>query len=344
MQVASLPGRMDEARALRDKLEQAQAELQRTKRELEQIRERRAQEHGALQWEMAEVRRELATWRRRAELAEARERALLRGETPPPPPAAHGERPAVVHALVALVRAPSSMEGAMQWLAQRLELAPADVRLRLAGLAPWVVARLPQAEAEALCEQMRGQGLAAVSCEVLPRGGGNRLDVRRFSLEDWSLVLEDPRGERLEVSYPQIDLLMRGMRTHVSVTHSQPAGYGLNRHLLRELSRMVPRALEERRESQEPFLWLYGEGVRACFSNLTDFGGLKERLGPSRQGNMQLLAEELRRRAPRVWVDERLMKANRLSLPLVEQDRAEELLGELMWHSLRQGLLEPRAG
>jgi hypothetical protein len=54
--------------------------------------------------------------------------------------------------------------------------------------------------------------------------------------------------------------------------------------------------------------------------------------------NLQRLAGELHQRAPHAVVDGRFLAMTRFSLPLVEEDRSHELMAELLFQAVEEGL------
>ncbi|WP_224248576.1 hypothetical protein [Hyalangium gracile] len=327
---------MSETRALREKLEEIQVELRRTKEHLEKLRAHQAREREPLARELEAARREVAELRIRLQKAESA------GSLPPPatgialPEPGSGERSLeATTALVALARHPASEEAAMPVLSRLLKLAPVDVRFRLAPMSPKVVARLPIARAAELRAALRAEGFLAVSCPVGPRAAAGWVRVRQFGLEEQHLSVEGILGERLRVRYPELRLVMRGRRIstqeeteHVVESHHH-AGMGHHR---------VHRVVEVRQEQVENFVWVLGKGTRLAFTQSTHFNGLGDELASSVFENLQRLANALARRAPHVAKDERFLQMPRFTLPLVDQDRSQELLAELLFQAVEEGL------
>ncbi|HEX8697926.1 MAG TPA: hypothetical protein VF815_03730, partial [Myxococcaceae bacterium] len=217
---------MSETRALRDKLEEIQAELRRTKEHLEKLRAHQSRERESLGQELDVARREVAGLRTRLEKMEARENSprLVLAPVPRATPAVPDRSGSVPTSLLALVQKPARLEEDIPKLARLLKLSPVDVRFRLTPMEPAVLVRLPTSEARALCEVLRAEGFVAVSAEVPPRAAGGLMTVRQFSLGEQRLGLEGTRGERQEVSYAQLRLLIRGRRssTVVEVREESP--------------------------------------------------------------------------------------------------------------------------
>ena len=324
---------MSETRALRDRLEQTQAELRRAKDHLEKLRVHQARERDSLRQQLEEARAEVAGLRGRLqELESPRVEPLPAPCAVLPEPAMAGERPAT--ALIALVRIPDSLESALPKLAAVLKLAPVDVRFRLALMLPAVVARVPVSQAGEVRAALRAAGLPAVSHEVLPRWGNSWFNVRRFELEEQGLSLEGLPGQSLRVRYAELRLVVRGRQstTHVETKEEVEHEYSGRG------SRRVVKTVEEKHVRVESFLWVLGKGLRAAFTQSTQFMGLGGQLAPTVHENLQRLLGELRRRASHVVVDERLMQMPRFTLPLVEPGRSQELFAELLFQAVDEGL------
>ncbi|MDY7225807.1 hypothetical protein [Hyalangium rubrum] len=326
---------MSESRALRDRLEKAQAELRRTKEHLEKLRVHHARERESLGQELEEARRQVLELRGRLTLLETRERALRADEEGARlaasvlPERALSAGPGT--ALVALVQSPASLNEALPKLAELLKLSPVDVRFRLAPLLPTVLARLPLPEAQALRDALRAEGFMAVSSAVPHRLASGLMAVRRFTLDAEGVDLEGTRKERQRVLYPQLRLLIRGRRITTTVESEVEETYDADGDRVRKM-------VEVKHDHIEQFLWLYGDGVRAAFSLETRFSGLGSGRGLSGFESLQRVMEELRRGAPQVVVDERFMRMPRFRLPLVDEDRGQELLGELLHQAVQEGL------
>jgi hypothetical protein len=183
---------MSEPRALRDRLEQTQAELRRAKEHLEKLRAHQARALEPLRQQLEEARREVAGLRGRLQELEA-----VRAEPEPAlesmvsEPIMEARSPTT---LVALVRSPSPLEPALPQLTRVLNLAPVDVRFRLAQMLPAVVARLPSSQAEEMRAALRAEGFLAVSHRVSPRGEHGWMSVKRFKFEEQGLSLDTTAG------------------------------------------------------------------------------------------------------------------------------------------------------
>lgn len=325
---------MSETRALREKLEELQAELRRTKEHLEKLRALQAREREPLQQELDGAKREVAELRMRLQKAESpgthagTDVVLLEPMS--------GEAPAgATTALVALARSPSPLEPSLPALARVLKLSPVDVRFRLAPMLPAVLARLPLAQAAELRAALRAEGFLAVSCPVVPRAARSWVTVKQFELEEHSLLAEGLLGENVRVRYAELRLLVRGRRivTHVEAQHMVETP-----NYTRYRQHWVHQTTEAKREEVEAFLWALGKGTRLAFTQASHFNGLGGQLASTVFENLQRLTRALHQRATHAVVDDRFVQQPRFILPLVEQDRGQELLAELLFQAVEEGL------
>ena len=329
---------MSETRALREKLEEHQAELRRARGHLEKLRAFQAREREVLQRELEGARREVDELRARLEEQQSSESAP---EPPPdedlPEPESEAGPGDATTALVALARNPASVDSALPKLAKLLNLAVADVRIRMAPQPPSVLARLPLAQAAELRAALRAEGFLVTSYAIPPRGVG-RVMVKRFSLEEHGLSVEGTKGERLRVSYAALRLLMKGRRitTHFE---PQPAAEPMTFNPRPGVRYARPsRTVEDKREQVEIYLWVLGKGARLAFTQDTHYTGLGKQRAASVFENLQRLPQELQRRAPHVVVDERFFHMARFGLPLVEPERSQEMLAEVLFQAIEEGL------
>lgn len=328
---------MSNTRELRNRLEETQAELRRTRDHLEKLRAHQARERQALQQQLEQARREVSGLRGHLD-------ALERFEHTPPSPSDEGpevqpeagpvERSAT--ALIALARSPKTglTPSVISTLAELLRLTPADVRLRLAPALPAVLARLPLAQAQELRGALRAAGFLAVLHEVSPTVPRRWVKVKRFVLEEEGLRVETPNRESLQVRYAELRLLMRGRRTTTQVETKQEVDY-VDHH---EHSHRVVREVEEKRQTIENFLWVLGKGSRAIFNESTQFMGLGALRTFTVHENLQRLADEVHRRAPHAVRDERFVQQSRFVLPLVDPNRSQEVLAEVLLQVVEEGL------
>jgi hypothetical protein len=234
--------------------------------------------------------------------------------------------------VVALARPPPSLEKVLPALSKLLGLSPSATQARLELSRPAILARLPEPEAEKLREQLAAEGLSVVLgdySKLTHRG----VRIRRFTLDEQSLNVESPKGEALQVRYQELRLLWRGQRRSTTTEVEFIQGSRTDRY--REDYR--DQVVRTEREHLENLLWIYGGEARLLVTEETTFEGLGARVA-SRAAAVKLLVEELRKRAPRMVVDERFIKPMRLMLPLVELERSLEVIAGLTDEAVREGL------
>lgn len=325
---------MSETRELRARLEETQAELRRTRDHLEKLRAHQARERQLLQQELEQARHEVSGLRGRLEALEhfGNEPSPSSDEEQPEPVAV--DRSAT--ALVALARSPETglTPVAISTLARLLNVAPVDVRLRLASALPAVLARLPLAQAEELRVSLWEAGFLAVIHEVSPALPRKWVRVKRFALEEEGLRVENPNRESFPARYADLRLLMRGRRTTTHVETTQEVDYEVHPHRYHR----TPKEVEEKRQTVENFLWVMGKGFRAIFNESTQFMGLGALRTFTVHENLQRLMAELHQRAPHVARDERFVQQSRFVMPLVDPGRGQELLAEVMFQAVEEGL------
>jgi hypothetical protein len=74
------------------------------------------------------------------------------------------------------------------------------------------------------------------------------------------------------------------------------------------------------------------------FTQATHFNGLEDQRAPSVFENLLRVANELRRRAPHVVLDDRFLQLPHFVLPQVEEERSQELMAELLFQAIEEGL------
>jgi multidrug efflux pump subunit AcrA (membrane-fusion protein) len=325
---------MSDTRELREKLEQVQAELRQTKAELDKQRAQHAREQKSLHEDLEATRKEASKLLARIEKAEERERE--RAVVLPAELEDEEGTSSALDTLVALARVPEPVDQALPTLSRLLRLSPVDVRLRLTASQPSILARLPGLEAEALTEVLIAEGFAAVSAPVSQLVGA-LTPIRRFTLEEQRLVLEDAKRVSLEVPYSELRLLVRGRRKSVSIETKVEMEHNTRIATMDRFEMRRPREETVKHHRIENFLWVYGGTVRAAFTDATSFISLGAKQGLTKHEAMQNLMAELRQRAPHVLVDERLLGPS-LSLPTVGPERSQEVLAGLVDQSIQASL------
>ncbi|MBN1206129.1 MAG: hypothetical protein JXB05_14525 [Myxococcaceae bacterium] len=317
---------MSEARALADKLREVQEELRQTRAQLDKQRAQHVREQAALEKALEQTRKEATRLRARLDQAAGR-RWMPSG---PIEPAQAPLPDAVAQVIVALARPPLSVEEALPALSRLLRLSPADVRMRLALPRPSILARLPALEAEMLRDLLIAEGFSAVLGEV-PQMGRGLMQVRRFTLDERTLTVESAKGERQQARYAELRLLVRGRRKTTTVETQQEEYYDPVRR------RRVKEEVKLKEDHVELFLWVYGGGMTAAITEGTSMVGLGALRAATKFATLQILTEELRKRAPQAVFDDRFLRLH-LSLPLVGPERSQEVLAGLMYQAIQEGM------
>lgn len=319
---------MSDTRALTDKLKEVQEELRQTREQLDKQRAQHTREQVALRKSIEETRREAARLRERVEKVEARRREQERAISPL---AALMPEEGGADVIVALARLPASVDEALPVLSRLLRLSPVDMRLRLTQSQPSFMARLPAPEAEQLRDELTAEGFSVVlgGFSKLAEGG---VVVRRFTLEEQALSVENARGERHDLLYRELRLLVRGRKKSTTIERDVERVYDWR------LERQVVKESKIEHEHLHNFLWVYGGDTRAVITEDTSFAGLGALRGPSKAATLQIVMNELRKRAPQVVVDDRFLRGIRLSLPMVGPERSQDVLAGLTDEAIKEGM------
>lgn len=218
-----------------------------------------------------------------------------------------------VVAVTRWARPPAEEAGA---LAPLVGLAAYDLKLKLAGPLPLVLARTEDPEETArLLDSLRARGHGAVSCDLAEvPSAADLLAPRSYTLEADRLTLANPAwpaGRALPYRDLVALILVRSTEVEESTVTTSRKTFSPGRALatgglmMRKKTKVASRS---RTESHERVLYLVdraGERVRLCEGRL-QHQGLGQQIAPTRTQNFTLLIDELRRRAPGARVDDRL--------------------------------------
>lgn len=189
-------------------------------------------------------------------------------------------------------------------------------RLRAPGNGPLTVAILAEKErAEQLSEQLHSAGFKAL---VLTDGEIKATScawiVRRFRLGEHELYVGKERGGDLDISFQDIDLILRGMRiSHGTTTETvKDRSMDLGRAVLSGgmmITKTTKTIRDIKTEAREQFINLYaGDAPTIVFrENTLDYNSLGSALKPSRSDNFTYIVTELRRCCMGAKYDKRLM-------------------------------------
>ena len=226
--------------------------------------------------------------------------------------------------LVALARVPAEREAAARAVAGAAGLTLAEARMRLAPEPPALVARLEAEVADALVAALRKEGLAALALALPVPSDADRLPVRSFDLAAGGALFTSRAGDALEVPWPEILAVLRGLRaTRRDAERTEKtrklslAGMAATGGL--PLSRTTSQTVRSSEESVEQVVLVYARDGRAATlaEREVDFSCLGPGMQPSSTGNMVEIARRLRERAPAAFHDERLLRLGRRPLPFI---------------------------
>lgn len=211
--------------------------------------------------------------------------------------------------IVAVHYAPGAGETMLQGLAEALDKSLYETRARLSAPegGPVVVANFAEIEPAWACAgRLRANNIRPIL--LTPddiEKDAQRFLVRGFELGEQGLTGVSRRGESAEVSWQDVDLLLRGTRIEKKVDTEDTGVFQMTR--ARRKSRQV--TWEER----DDFFHLYSKGHPPLVfrANDLDYRSLGPALYPSAAENFGILLAELRQRLSHTRYDERL--ANRLS-------------------------------
>jgi hypothetical protein len=264
---------------------------------------------------------------------------------------------------VAIVRKPTEPEDASRTLASVLGVTLAEARMRMAPEPPALIARLEPDAAARLTDTLRQVGVAALSMDEHAPADRDRIVARSFALVDGSATFTTRGGASVEVGWRDIVAVLRGLRAarveeersakskSFSVATALATG-GL------KMTRTSTKTTRSSEESSEHVVLLYprkGQTVLLSERQL-DFACLGPGIQPSSTANIAELARRVRQHANGAFYDDRLLRLGRRPLPFLAEgvsrsstramtvtttdtSRSLDVLAELMWQALKEGLL-----
>jgi hypothetical protein len=239
---------------------------------------------------------------------------------------------------VALTAPPADSAAAVKILCELANQVPAEARMRLAGEAPLLLARLDDEAADALAARLRAAKVAAISVDADVPDDQSRLVARSFAFEPGHFELYPRAGEPLRLSYGEIELLVRGVRVHRGThTHTETKRkLALGKALLTQglsITKVEKKEITTKTESPEHFILVYaGESVGALYEEEVVFQSLGKEMQPGRLANMGVITDKLRRLAPQARYDERLVRLGRR--PLAFEGDPVDVVAEILRRSL----------
>jgi len=241
--------------------------------------------------------------------------------------------------LVATVRPPADPDRAVLALVESAGMTQAEARMRLAPEPPALLARVPAERASELVAALGRAGAVALAIDEAVPSDADRFQARSFVFQDAGPTFTARGGATLALGWAEVRLVLRGLRTDRTTTeHTETSrGFSMGRAVLTGglvLTKKTSSTVRGSQEDSEQLLLVHGDGgERILLAEKTlEFSGLGPLLQPVRTANIGVLAQELKRRAPGAFHDDRLVRLGRRSLPFV-------LGGE---HVLRSGSSEVR--
>ena len=275
--------------------------------------------------------------------------------------------------LVATVRQAADVDAAVSALVTVAGMTAAEARMRLAPEPPALLARLPADRAAALVEALGRAGVVALAIDEDVPSDADRFQVRSFAFEDAGAHFTARSGATLTLAWAEVRLVLRGLRTaRTTIEHTETSRtVSMGRAVLTGglvMTKKTSSTVHGSEEDCEQFVLVHGDGGERVIlgEETVEFSGLGPLLQPARAANIGVVAQELKRRAPRAFHDDRLVRLGRRGLPFVlggehtvragdsEVRRSEtrgsvDVLAEVLDRAVRAGLLgasgrPPRSG
>ena len=256
--------------------------------------------------------------------------------------------------LVSSLRPASDLDAAVAALVASAAMTRAEARMRLAPEPPALLARVPEEDALRVVAELERAGLPSLAVDEDVPSDSERFQVRSFAFEPGSGQFISRTGEALVVPWDEVLLVLRGARTSRTTTeHTEtqrklaPGRAVLTGGLM--FTRKTTTTVRDVHEDAEQFLLLHsGAGLRLMLAEQAlEFSGLGALLQPARTANLGVLQQELRRRTPRAFHDDRLLRLGRRALPFIlggNERRSDtrgsvDVLAEVLDQAVRTGLL-----
>jgi hypothetical protein len=236
----------------------------------------------------------------------------------------------------------------VQALAAPLGITPYEVRLRLVGGGPAVVACFAdQQQAGAMAVKLNQGGVATLIVDTeTTRSRAGHFIVRRFELKERYLQIEAGDGQSAQINYGDIDLLLPGTRIlgQTELKTVTERKFSLGKTLLSggiPMTKTVKHQEEVNSEERENVLYLYArERPPVVFSQSgMSYEGFGAAMKLSRELNFAYLKSELRRLCPGVVHDDRLLNRLgqvRLLGPTLNPETNLDLAFDILARALRR--------
>ena len=219
--------------------------------------------------------------------------------------------------VVAIHYAPGKGEALVPALAEATDKTLYEVRARLSSPegGPAVVANFGEIEpAWAFAGRLRANGVSPIL--LTPEdveSDAQRFLVRTFHLGEHGVTATSRRGETAELSYREIDLILRGVRIEerVELQTTEQRKFSAGRALMTGglvASKTTRKLQQVKTEERDDFLHLYSAGRPPLVfrASAVTYQSLGPALQPSIAANFAYLVERLRQASPQATYDERL--------------------------------------
>jgi hypothetical protein len=226
--------------------------------------------------------------------------------------------------IVAITRLGRPLDDGLAELSELLGMQPYDLRLRLAGVPPFVVAAFADAEeARRLMATLRERSHGSVACDVdfIP-SSDTMISPRSFELGDHDIAVADPERGPVRIPYAAILALLHaqlefeGRRTTTTTSRKLSVGRAVMTGGLL-ISKKVSKEQCDVDNEYEQVLYVIRKNGRdpvVLRQNRLTYSGLGERIGHSSVESFANLVAELRERAPEALYDARLLTRRRRSI------------------------------
>ena len=209
-----------------------------------------------------------------------------------------------------------------------------DVRQRMTGGGPAVIASFAEAQRATIVAERLQQGNVPVLVidTDKPNSKAAPLQIRQFRLTETALQIEDVNGRSEQLPYGEISLMLPAITLvgqSVKKTATTERKFSLGKTLMAggiPMTKKVKQEVSIQSEERDELLWLQASGRLPLlfFRGTLDYTGLGAAMQMSRTLNFAHLKTELARRAPQALVDDRLlMRAGQAKLlgPSFDPDR-----------------------
>lgn len=222
--------------------------------------------------------------------------------------------------LVVIARWGAPLESELPALASLLGVAPYDLRLRIAGVPPVVVARTDEARAREMVQALRARGHGVVVCDPASVPGlSDHCVPRDFAFGPSALGGTDATGRPFELPYVEVSALVRASEI-ASAEQSRTTTVkklDISRAVMSGgllPNKKVEHTVRTESETREQVLYAFQRGTGASFlfrETVLHYQGLGAARVATSMQNFLVFVQELRQRSPRAFYDQRFLGQKR---------------------------------